>query len=130
MSTTWKDIWNKQDRFNKIILDFLIKANGFDSGSGSFNVEDWIKYTKSIFDLIGIKKNDKVFEVGCGAGAFLFPLYLKGINVSGIDYSNQLIDIAKKFLPENSFSVGDAADIIIWEKITILQKFALPHQQK
>ena len=116
MSTSWKDIWNKQDRINKIILDFLIKADGFDSGAGAFDVEDWIKYTKSIYDLIGITSNDKVFEVGCGSGAFLFPLYLKGIDVSGIDYSNQLIDIAKKFFPENSFSVDDAADISKLEK--------------
>ena len=116
MSLNWQEIWNKEDRFNKIILDFLVKADGFDSGGGTFNVEDWIKYTVHLYNLIGIKTNDKLFEVGCGSGAFLYPLYKKGINVSGIDYSHQLIDIAQKFLPENSFSVEDAADIIRPEK--------------
>ena len=111
MAISWREIWNKKDRINKIILDFLIKVDGFDSGAGAFDVEDWINYTKSLYDLIGIKSNYKVYEVGCGSGAFLFPLYLKGIDVSGVDYSNQLIEIANKFLPENSFSVDDASNI-------------------
>lgn len=33
----WKQIWNKDESMNKIILETLIKANGFDSRAGNFN---------------------------------------------------------------------------------------------
>ena len=31
----WKEIWNKEERVNKIVLETLIRADGFDSGAGS-----------------------------------------------------------------------------------------------
>ena len=79
----WQEIWNKNDRINRIILEMLIKADGFDSGAGSFSVDDWLEYTNTIYNLINIQKEDTVFDVGCGSGAFLYPLYLDGHIVGG-----------------------------------------------
>ena len=79
----WKDIWNKSERVNKIILEMLIKADGFDSGAGSFSVDDWIDYTNDFYNKLNIKKTDSIFDVGCGSGAFVYPLYLKNHNVGG-----------------------------------------------
>ena len=50
----WKQIWNKDERINKIILEGLIKADGFDSGAGSFTVDDWIIYTNELYDELNI----------------------------------------------------------------------------
>ena len=36
----WKQIWNKDERINKIILESLVKADGFNSGAGSFTIND------------------------------------------------------------------------------------------
>ena len=44
-------------------------------------------------------KDETIFEVGCGAGAFLYPFYEAGHHVSGIDYSTELINIAKGAMP-------------------------------
>lgn len=79
----WKEIWNKQDRVNKIILESLMKADGFDSGAGSFLVDDWIEYTQILFKKLEIKKDQSVFDVGCGSGAFIYPLYLQNHTVGG-----------------------------------------------
>lgn len=73
----WKEIWNKEERVNKIVLETLIKADGFDSGAGSFTVDDWIEYTQEFFNKLKIQENQSIFDVGCGSGAFVFPLYLK-----------------------------------------------------
>ena len=73
----WKEIWNKEERVNKIVLETLIKADGFDSGAGSFSVDDWIEYTQEFFNKLKIQENQSIFDVGCGSGAFVFPLYLK-----------------------------------------------------
>ena len=73
----WKQIWNKDERINKIILEGLIKADGFDSGAGSFTVDDWIIYTNELYDELNISQNNSIYDIGCGSGAFLYPLYLQ-----------------------------------------------------
>ncbi len=73
----WKRIWNKDERISKIILESLIKADGFDSGAGSFNVDDWITYTNELYDELNISKNNSFYDIGCGSGAFVYPPYLK-----------------------------------------------------
>ena len=104
----WKKIWNKEDRINKIVLECLVKLNGFDSGSGKFGVEDWILYCEEHFKKMGIRGSDSIFEIGCGSGAFLFMLYLKQHLVAGIDYSPKLVGLANKFMPETNIKVNDA----------------------
>ena len=79
----WKIIWNKNERIEKIILEMLMKADGFDSGAGAFEVDDWINYTSNFYNKLDIKENDTIFDVGCGSGAFLYPLYLKNYKVGG-----------------------------------------------
>mgnify|MGYP001177756198 FL=1 len=102
----WKEIWNNQNRVEKIILECLIKANGFES-TGKFEYKNWLEYTNILYKQIGIKNLDKIFEFGCGAGAFLYPLYLQKYDVNGIDYSETLIKLAKAFINSDNFSVRD-----------------------
>lgn len=54
----WKEVWDKDERVNKIILETLIKSDSFDSGSGSFGVDDWIEYINEFYTTIGIEKTD------------------------------------------------------------------------
>lgn len=104
----WKDIYNKEERLNKFILEMLIKADGFDSPTGYFEVNDWIEYTKLHYQKCNIKESDSIFEVGSGSGAFLYPLYLQGHNVGGIDFANSLIILANAIMPQNNFSTAQA----------------------
>jgi len=79
----WKKIWNKDDRINQIMLECLIKADGFDSGAGSFTLEDWEKYTQEHFKRLGVNSSDTIYDVGCGSGAFVYSLYLQKHTVGG-----------------------------------------------
>ena len=38
--TNWKDIWEKKSRVNNIVLECVVKVDGFDSVAGSFSVEE------------------------------------------------------------------------------------------
>ena len=115
----WKTIWNKNTRVNHIVLEMLIKADGFDSPTGHFSVEDWIAYTNLLYKSIGVEKGDSIFEVGCGSGAFLYSLYLKNHSVSGVDYSKILISLAQSILSEGSFANKDAIEIDIEKRYDI-----------
>lgn len=43
-------------------------------------------------------KGRTLLDIGCGAGRFCIPLGERGVIVNGIDYSNEMIKIAKKYL--------------------------------
>lgn len=108
----WERIWNNRKcEFEKIDIESLINADGFDGGAGHFNISNWIKYVHNIANLIPILKDDSIFEVGCGAGAFLYPFFINSNKVSGIDYSKPLISLASKAMPKMSFKVQQADKI-------------------
>lgn len=114
--TTWQDIWNKEDRVNSHILEMLIKADGFDSPTGGLDLNLWLKNTENIVGKLEINDGDSIFEVGCGSGAFLYPFYLKNHKMGGVDYSNTLITLAKKIMPDADFRTCEAIDIDTDEK--------------
>ena len=118
--TNWKAIWNKEDRVNKFILEMLLKADGFDSPTGRISVEDWNIYVNKISKKAGIKEPDSVFDVGCGSGAFLYPLYLKNHKVGGIDYSSVLIDLANAIMKKGTFEQDEAIHIDVNKKFDVV----------
>lgn len=107
----WKNIWNKDERVNKIILETLIKADGFDSGAGSFTVENWIKYTNEFYKELNIEKNESIYDIGCGSGAFVYPLYLKNHQIGGVDYSMVLINLSNTIMSNSDFKCDEAINI-------------------
>lgn len=57
--------------------------------------------------------NDRILELGCGAGQFAYLVFKKGFNyIKGIDFSLEAIKLAKKFNPEKKdlFIQGDLYD--------------------
>jgi len=118
--SSWKEIWNKDDRVNKIILDMLIKADGFDSPTGSFTVDDWIEYTDTLYARLNIKDNDSIFDVGSGSGAFVYPFYLKSHHIGGIEYSKKLVSLANAIMPDGEFVNEEAIEIDIQDKYNII----------
>jgi len=105
----WREIWNKSDRIDDYILETLIKADGFDSAAGSFTLKNRKTYTQDFYNILSIKSNESVFDIGCGSGAFLYPLYLSSIKVGGIDYSSPLIDLANRVMKNCDFQYIEAS---------------------
>ena len=48
----------------------------------------------------------KVLDIGCGAGRFAIPLAKKGMNVTGLDYSEEMIKMAKDYLKNYEFKIN------------------------
>ena len=104
----WKEIWNRKKRIDNSIMFALLKADGYDIPWGKIEAKDWIQYCDKFYSKIGVSMDDSVFEIGCGSGAFLYPLYLRKNLVEGIDYSENLLDLARKVMPESNFTCEDA----------------------
>lgn len=111
MSNLWQNIWEKRSLQpqHAISLDTLIALDGFDSGAGKINLADWQEYTRRISDKLGIQSGHSVFEVGCGAGAFLYALRQQHtLTVGGLDYAAGLIDAAQQAMPDGDFKAQPA----------------------
>ncbi|MEK4457885.1 MULTISPECIES: methyltransferase domain-containing protein [unclassified Paenibacillus] len=109
----WRNIWSRTRQLPNADpnLQFLIDADGFNSGAGKISEEAWFTYVRHAASLMKIQPDDSLFEIGCGSGAFLYPFYKNGHRVSGVDYSPSLIGIAGFVMPEMDFSVQEAAHV-------------------
>lgn len=108
MNNNWKNIWNKrEDHFRDIdmtnkeqVFMELKRIDGFD-----INAEgEGLTYQALIYQHEDIRQNlsfggrtiTSLFDVGCGCGANLYLFHEEGITIGGIDYSEKMIEIAKK----------------------------------
>lgn len=110
----WHRIWSKrklEDITEGTMMEKLISVDGFDSPLGLMTETDWREYVGMFVERTGIETGDSIFEVGCGGGAFLYPFYELGHEVSGIDYSEELVRVAKMAMPlrKDFIEVAEAA---------------------
>ena len=89
-----------------------MQLNGYDTGAGVITPESWEEYVDRRAQEVGVAAGDTVFEIGCGAGAFLWVLHKKGFAVGGIDYSRSLIAAAREAMTDGTWRVGEAGEKI------------------
>lgn len=116
----WNDIWIKKGNINlkdDLSLLDLIKADGFDLGGGVMTETKWLDMIEKVKKKTQLLSGNKILEVGCGSGAFLYPLYLeKKYNIFGVDYSTTLLELAKKVMPNASFFNTEASSLPFGDK--------------
>src|SRR3989344_1477536 len=68
----------------------------------------WVEGTNKFVSLL--KPNDLVLDADCGAGTESKYLMSKGLKIIGIDFSDKLIEIAKKEAPSGNFFVMNISE--------------------
>lgn len=86
-------------------------ADGMDTGFGGVSEDAWRGFVRQIASMLEVDRTTTVFEVGCGAGAFLYELYESGCTVGGIDPSAALVSYARQVMPLGRFAVDEAASL-------------------
>ena len=81
---TWKQIWeNKSSQLDTHlapdgILKQLFVLTGFDSKSSSgLDVQNYLDFIRRVFGWAKLEECESLYEVGCGAGAFLYAMSLQ-----------------------------------------------------
>lgn len=101
---TWKEIWTRKGQADS---SDLLAYDGYEATK-----VDMEEVARQITKRLDIQKNDKVLEVGCGAGAL--AQYLD-CDYVGVDYSPTLVQKHIQFL-RNSVLTGEAADLPFKDK--------------
>ena len=78
-------------------------------------------YGESVAELLTVEKGGRVMDLGCGTGALIPTLVNKGYKVTGVDASDNMLEIARKNNPDVEFIKKDA--ILNWILITGLTEF-------
>jgi len=107
----WKSVWSRRQAAGAgSPLQALIDLDGFDSGAGRIREAAWRAYVTEIAGRLGMHAGDSVLEIGCGSGAFLFPLREAGLRVAGLDYSPTLVAAARAAMPDGDFREAEAGE--------------------
>lgn len=78
-------------------------------GFGATDPGAWSAGIEQTRARLGVQPGNTIFDVGCGAGAFLYPfVHQFQHRVGGIDYSEALVDTARRAMPGMQFSVAEA----------------------
>jgi cyclopropane fatty-acyl-phospholipid synthase-like methyltransferase len=109
---TWADIWAKRslDK-SRSKLAALMAADGLDTGFGNVGEAEWRDFVKRTAAHLELAETESIYEVGCGAGAFLLELAEAGHRVGGLDLSPALIQFAKEAIPGGQFTCAEAAAV-------------------
>jgi 2-polyprenyl-3-methyl-5-hydroxy-6-metoxy-1,4-benzoquinol methylase len=112
------------------ILEQLQAASGSGAAAGRVSEDAWRDFVERVVETLDVGPGTTVFDVNCGAGAFLLPLAENGYVVGGLDPSSTLIAQAKHAMPEGRWLVGDAEtldpgeawDVVV--AVSALERFA------
>lgn len=63
-----------------------------------------------IYNVVMAKEHSNVLDIGFGTGVLTTKLYEAGHNIDGLDFSSQMIDIAKAKMPEARLLEWDIAN--------------------
>lgn len=119
----WKDVWESKGQAESTAtpsLKDLLNAGGWTSGAGGIVSERaWTAYADNVAFRLGLRGGESVFEIGCGAGAFLVALMKRHeLSVSGVDIAPSLVALAQRAIPEGRFEISDAAEDPVPSAIT------------
>ena len=129
-NNNWQQIWARRSysKYSELRLKDLIDLNGFDKGAGKVEISDWRNYAKIVIEKLNIKEKNSILEIGCGSGALLYAIREHiDVTLGGIDYSENLIRVAKYMLPEAKFQVSEANNISISDKYDFIISNAVFH---
>jgi trans-aconitate methyltransferase len=110
----WQAVWERKGaevQDTTFDLAQLLRTNGYDTGHGDIKVDAWTSYAAHVLDVLGADAGHSVYELGCGAGAFLTPIRERGLTVAGSDYSSTMVAAASKVLPDGQFEWCEASNV-------------------
>lgn len=90
----------------------------YDEIMTQIDYKDWLDFTNKY-----LKKDDIILDLACGSGTLINMLKNKGYNVEGLDYSEEMINIARNKNPNIVFYNKDMTSFHIDKKYNVITCF-------
>lgn len=86
-----------------MIYDLL--APFYDKFNGDINYSDWADFIEKIIEReYRMGRPELVLDLGCGTGSMTLELAKRGYDMTGIDYSSEMLDIARDRCENEGFN--------------------------
>lgn len=130
---------SKEDRVERLLRQFRLgsddRAAWEASGLGSGGFDDWLTDRMArrpsgararttygaetvhdfarlaILDALRLTTTDRLLEIGCGGGLLLRDALRSGARVTGLDHSEEMVDLARETAPRASLVIADAESL-------------------
>lgn len=86
-----------------MIYDLL--APFYDAINAEIDYEKWADFIEKIFDKECKARPELVLDLGCGTGRMTVELARRGYDMTGVDYSPEMLDIARSVAEEEGHDV-------------------------
>lgn len=125
----WKTIWENRaaciDNIHdeKELFLALKRGNGFDAAGDGMDYDALEQQYRKIKEKLFFRysgKDKSVYEIGCGDGASLFMFERDGIRCGGLDYSESLLEDARKVLRTRDLVCDEACNLDTTQKYDAL----------
>lgn len=92
---------------------FNLWADGYDKSVGLSDADNTYPFAgykevlNKIYNEVLQKPNAKILDIGFGTGTLTSKLYQQGCDVSGVDFSERMIELAREKMPNAKLVQGD-----------------------
>jgi hypothetical protein len=95
----WETVWNNRtEEVKEYPIEELLRLNGYDQEQSRLTKDTIYQACEKFANVMRTRPGDSVYELGCGAGAFLHYFKNEGYRIGGSDLSSSLSKIAKESL--------------------------------
>lgn len=91
-----------REGFNQWASEYEASVRESDT-EGEYPFAGYEKVKKFLEDLAGKGEGRSLLDLGCGSGEMTRMFYRKGFRVTGLDFSEKMLDMARKKMPEARF---------------------------
>lgn len=88
------------------------------------------KFGEDLVAMLAPQNGERILDLGCGTGDLAYQLDKFGVNVTGVDKSENMIDQAKSKYPHVKFEAFDATDLVYKEEFDAVFSNATLHWVK
>lgn len=91
----------------------MLDNKGFDMWADSYDksiaeskgypFEGYYDVLERVHDKVKVIKDTKILDIGIGTGALTRLFYKKGAHIYGVDFSEKMLELAKKNMPDGTF---------------------------